>query len=1493
MKFNPLGSLVLKTNSTLSYVNSVNVIQSQAFVPDCIKSTFQNVIVSDLLLHIERLLSLYGVLSDARTKKAWFGALNLYLSSYTDSSTSALICKYYNKIFGEIESQAGETAFENFLSLMKSSLTDYESICQCEMFQHVSSLISMCLSLGLCSDKSKYVFSLRGLEVFRVYARKEHVSAIDLMEACLKTSILFIERGYRCFTTRSFMPILFSTDEALDYEKEYVFLVNSLDYLQAGRIQELGLDENDFEARLERHIEKSHSLISSATSKFARAAMNNKLMRLTQLRTSFQLIRCSGGLREAPFCMLFHGGSSVGKSTVCTAAVVYALRLNGFDCSQDTVVSLNGNDKFQSEYRSYHNGVILDDIANTAPDFVEVSPNSIIIDFCNNIKKNALNANAELKGRIQMMPKIVAGTTNVKGVNAEIYSNEPFSILRRFNLHVRVCVRPEFGRFGVGNDCLDPSKMIGQGALPDAWLLDIEEVFPKPARSIGVSRAQVGYRFVSYNGKPCQGVGINVLMDVIKEKSVPHFLEQRSLLHTSVGIFTEELCPHQRLQSLCEDCIISEANILGLEIPLVLTDGFDFPGFDFLMNFCYFPRAYFVRMCVDLLLTSSIAKWLLVLFGGLSLYALFCVFTSFGAYFLPYILAFVFIWLYFFVFMHRIRAFRRLDRVITFADIFRIEAVSVKSFALKTFAFAASLYAAYKIYNAMRGRSEGAIVEDATPNIWKAVERSEIPVSNRSKSLTCDELFPIIEKQLCCVTAPNDTHFNGLLIQSGVMLVPTHVFPQHPVKVRAYRTHRGIIGSSFNLYLDKGYSVSIGNDMSIMYVPGSGDVRDLTPFFPGAFDMKRMVCTTLFRDIHGFLIRGKSVNSRHPARISTDKASFNGWQGSLSGESHMGFCGAVYVAETKNPFILGVHQAGRPFRRVGYGSHIYRESLRPALEALFAMPHCVRIASQSDMTTLLYGVDFTPSGVIPVRSPTRYLEDGTLENFGSIPIRSGPVKSSVVPTPISGLVYQCCGVPQLWGAPNFKPAWKPWQTALSSSASPTIGFPSGVVVRAFVDYQNKVDDFLRCNAFEVAPLSDVAVVSGIDGVKFIDAMKQSTSIGFPLNRKKSNYLTPLEATEDNAAPFALHSMFWNEAQRMEERYMSGERSYPIFRGSLKDEPTKLVKDKVRVFQGAPIALQLLMRRYFLPLTRIISSFPEVFECAVGLNCHSREWDRLVRHINRFGGDRVVAGDFKSFDLTMPAHFILMTFEILINMARHFGYSRNQLQIMEGLATDVAYPLVEYNGELIQLFGSNPSGQNLTVFTNSIVNSLYHRCAYYTIYGHLTIPQFAEVMSLITYGDDCKASVSVGYDDLNHTNIAKVFADVGIIYTMADKDADSVPFISHLDAPFLKRNTVYNTHVKLWFAALDELSIFKSLHCMDSKTLKFKTMDEHCGEAIDGALDEWFFHGPDVFECRRLQLLQLSELASITEHCGKIHVLYDERMLLWESTYLPSSPSGGG
>ena len=356
---------------------------------------------------------------------------------------------------------------------------------------------------------------------------------------------------------------------------------------------------------------------------------------------------------------------------------------------------------------------------------------------------------------------------------------------------------------------------------------------------------------------------------------------------------------------------------------------------------------------------------------------------------------------------------------------------------------------------------------------------------------------------------------------------------------------------------------------------------------------------------------------------------------------------------------------------------------------------------------------------------------------------------------------------------------------------------------------------------------------------------------------------------------------------------------PIFGSALKDEPTPVVKDKVRVFQAAPVILQMGIRKFFLPIARFLSVNPLISECAVGINAHGSEWNALAEHMKKFGDDRIVAGDYSKYDLRMPAQLTQAAFCVMIRIAKWSGnYSEVDVRTMESIAYEVTCPLVAFNGDLMRFLGTNPSGQNMTVYINSIVNSLLNRLGFFSVYDQSTLEEdapefcaslgrpvrFRDCNAIAIYGDDLKGSARAGLDRHNHVSFANFLSANDMKFTMPDKESAPVPFMNDTDADFLKRKNRFDSDLGQIVGMLDENSIFKSLHA--SLASKECTPEEVSAQNIDGALREWFFHGREVFDQRQADMRRVVELTDVKP--VDVNKSFDDRVDEWKSKYTPQS-----
>jgi len=272
---------------------------------------------------------------------------------------------------------------------------------------------------------------------------------------------------------------------------------------------------------------------------------------------------------------------------------------------------------------------------------------------------------------------------------------------------------------------------------------------------------------------------------------------------------------------------------------------------------------------------------------------------------------------------------------------------------------------------------------------------------------------------------------------------------------------------------------------------------------------------------------------------------------------------------------------------------------------------------------------------------------------------------------------------------------------------------------------------------------------------------------------------------------------------------------------------------------------------------------EVSECYVGLAAQSQQWGKFHDHITKDGEyTKFVCGDFSGYDTQLPKALLEKAAAIIVQMYRENGSSESDVEYLRGFLSSVVSPAMIWEGNLLQFCSGQPSGQPLTVEMNSIVNSILLRMAFFTImdkyYPEIKDPNYRLYVRTGVYGDDNVFGVSDSIPMFNHTTIQAVFASWGIKYTMADKDADSVPFQTIEEVSFLKRSFRYHADLDAIVAPIEEASLCKKFYWWTkSKNTPLK-LHEQFAANFESQAREAYLHGPEFYldfcaKCERIVL----------------------------------------
>lgn len=604
-------------------------------------------------------------------------------------------------------------------------------------------------------------------------------------------------------------------------------------------------------------------------------------------------------------------------------------------------------------------------------------------------------------------------------------------------------------------------------------------------------------------------------------------------------------------------------------------------------------------------------------------------------------------------------------------------------------------------------------------------------------------------------------------------------------------------------------------------------------------------------------------NVRKTNEKTGDVICANMWKANYEYESKLGDCGSILISYTSmGPLILGIHILGSDsptlFPKRGFTLSVCQEDLA-------FLEGCVVSLGSSSLQVGKYKMEL---GALSKKSPVRYIDNGTLEVYGSLMGFRGRMKSRVCPTLMSDLAVEE-GYVRNTSQPMMN-SWIPWRKALLDMTRPVTEINQDILQIAKAGFiqdilTNLPEDSIR----ELIVYDNVTAINGQSGVAYVDKLNRNTSAGFPFKKSKKFFMIAMESTSELQHPVTVTPEILVEMDRIIACYETGKTVQPVFTASLKDEPTSLKKckeGKTRVFCGAPMPWSIVVRKYLLSTIRVIQKNRFLFEAGPGTIAQSKEWDDIYQYVTKFGEDRIVAGDYGKFDKRMPSSVIIAAFHIIMAMLEKAGWSERDLSVVRGIATDTAYPTIDFNGDLIRCYGTNPSGHPLTVIINGLANSLYVRYCYIVSNPQQECSSFKSNISLMTYGDDMIMGVNKNIDWFHHTSIKDVLANIDIEFTMADKEAISVPFIHINDATFLRRSWRFEPELEYRVCPIEHASIDKMLTmCVRSKTI---SLELQAVEVMNTVVREYFWYGKEIFERKRALMLSFIEKLSLEEYVDR-------------------------
>lgn len=793
--------------------------------------------------------------------------------------------------------------------------------------------------------------------------------------------------------------------------------------------------------------------------------------------------------------------------------------------------------------------------------------------------------------------------------------------------------------------------------------------------------------------------------------------------------------------------------------------------------------------------------------------------------------------------------------------------------------------------------SEELAQRENEANPWLVPTFQKIDFKQAHKTCTMDGLQQQVRKSLyyAKVSAKSDRQamVNILFLQTDLCVIPSHYFEHFgdTLQLELIKSPEGTLCRSRRILLSLSHSVKLkDSDVSVCYTGSGGSHPDLTKFL---LDKKppRVPVRMDWRNSKGDIKEFRAVAQEYT--FTSDGVDIAGgvYKG-LSDKTFKGMCGAVSYTDSIAHAILGMHVAGTAGETEGGFCYLLLSEILDAKKQLSQIQGVLFTPQSGIFREKIFDKAYYAGNEPSQKSPIRYIPENTnIDYHGTVAGFSANDKSTVVDTTISPSIALTCGVPNGTYRPEMRPVWKGYQKFLANAAVPGKSFPHDTLNLACRDYIEPLLTLLDKKLWKNDPycrvLTDEETIRGIDGAKFIDAMKLDTAIGYPETGIKRNFFD-ITSHPDGREDREPHQILQNEVDYLLECCRNDRRANFIAKAVKKDE-VLMKEGKCRIFQASTYALIFGVRKYFLPITRFLQLNPLVAECAVGLNSVSREWQSLHEFIVAHGEDRIFGGDYSKYDQKLPSQLILAAFDILISLGERMNYAEEDLKIMRAMAGEVVYAYVAVNGDLVSFTtGCHVSGNPLTVILNSICGSLNLRVVYFLLHNCTDYDSrriFRDYVNLITYGDDNIGSVSPEEKLFNIESVAAMLDKYGQTYTMPDKDSALQPFLPKGEFEFLKRRSVYIEELRVHVGALSEESIFKRLHAL-VKRGKSGNMDVYSAENIQTSLEDFFFHGRAVYETRRAQLFEVAEHHKITHMVPEFvnAKTYDDRVRDWYTNY---------
>jgi hypothetical protein len=1404
---------------------------------------------------------------------------------------------------GEPGLQSDDDTFKKGnLDILQECMDKFDTFKESKIYAKVYKFCMYALSMSFF-DKLGITFdSCNFTELEAEAIKKKHHMGVDFVYTMLDTCLFISKKAQQAYNTGSLSGILIEESKYQKWFETSSTLVRQSKYLSNPEVH--GIDVYSYMSDLNKCLEEGKVIakFNKRMTPFEKNSVSKILYDLESARCQYINKTAAAKDRKAPFSLLIYGGSSVGKSSILNTIFVHYGKVFGLRTNSEYKYTRLAQEKHWNNFSSEKWCIVLDDIAMLKPNASQGIDPSLaeVILLNNNVAFTPEQAALENKGNTPALPKLLLATTNVKDINVHAYFSCPLAVSRRLPWVIDVRPKSEFAK----HECMLDGTLLPiqeEGVYNDFWDFLVYRVEPMGTDRDG-QRAQLIEDKVYTN--------IDDFLAWMSEEAVKHDKSQDRVMASNK--ISQEV-------EVCKTCYRSVKRCSCTDIQSLDVDIF---WYSFLFTIMYLVYSYLNKIIMYVFFKYTFNKYWRVVLDKTKLinilsYSGFLVTKKNAAIIFSYLghrvhnmsnnqskIAKLVLFLTtslisyqayraiqkHFVKKEQKKAVVALKKADEEVEYMLNEEKVLQDMTVKMPQYIASarekadkaLEAVVELFPNSRvlqseyvsdsiGKAPGTDIKDHV-NVWYKEEMRLLPLDVSPTTLSLNgksrsDIMAMLQNNCVyfCSRHKVDSRLamrktRAVCLVGHIYMCNNHGMPQTPtfdLQVISDQVGTGINTNITFKITQKMIHRIPSLDLAFLNLRQLPLKKNIMKFLPkvnlnGVFNG-----FYISRNSDGDIVTNDLTNVRYkPDRQEAclpDK--INLYMGNTRDPCDIGDCGSLMIFESNlGPVFAGIHIMGNKFNTT-IGSIALTQDV--VSEAIKSFSDIIMQAGDIEISAPTCERSLGP---LHPKSVLRYIENGTCAVYGSFSGFKPSLKSAVKNSVISGSMV-ARGYDIKHGAPQMK-GWLPWRNAMLDMSNPVCDLDSDILKEC-------ADSFLEDVLTKIAPedLAEVFVydnftaINGAIGVAYVDKMNHSTSAGAPWKKSKRNFIVDLPPQHGFDAPVTYNEEIMTRVDLIIDNYKKGIVSNPVFCGNLKDEPKtfkKIISGGTRVFAGAPGDWSIVVRKYLLSVVRMIQNNRFIFESAPGTIAQSTQWEEIREFLTTFGEDTMVAGDYKAFDKRMPACVILASFDIIIGICVAAGYSKEDLMVVKGIAEDTAFPLMDFNGDLIRSFGSNPSGHPLTVIINGLANSLYMRYCFCVLNkkhkAKYTVRQFQDLVKLITYGDDNAMGVSSEIPWYNHTEIQSALADVDITYTMAEKEAKSVPYIHINEVSFLKRTFRDDKDVGAFVGPLEHDSIVKMLTV--NVASKSVTPEYQAVQTISTAVREYFFYGKDIFNEKSEMLKQV-------------------------------------